>query len=315
MNFSKRVAKVELSEAKREVIRQAKSIVVYYPRFNEVLAAMEECMFFSAGLPEPQCMMFTGDTGVGKSCAITVFENAYPRTDVGHVTRVPVFSAVIPRPTQISGIATNMLASLGAPRPEKGSVTTKLGQLKTLFKTCGVRLIILDEFQHLIEHRTRQEVSDAADWIKTLINETKIPMVLCGMPSSTQVLDGFDQLRRRFNTKMELHPFDWDDDEAEFRDMLAAIDEQLPFKSPAGLAEDPLAPRLWLASMGKMSSLMQLIGNVAQDAILLDAVRLEPAMFANYWARKRGERGNPFEAKAADILRLLEKEREKEVVQ
>ena len=72
--------------------------------------------------------------------------------------------------------------ALGAGFPDRGSIEEKRIKLLELLRRCKTRLIILDEFQHLVERGTRPRIEAVADAIKTLINQSGIPIILVGHP-------------------------------------------------------------------------------------------------------------------------------------
>ena len=50
-----------------------------------------------------------------------------------------------------------------------------------------IELIIIDEFQHLVEKSSNRILSRVSDWLKMLINKTKYSIILFGMPYSKVV--------------------------------------------------------------------------------------------------------------------------------
>ena len=66
-----------------------------------------------------------------------------------------------------------------------------------------MRLIILDEFQHFVDKDSWRVLKNVSDWLKNLIDETEVPIVLIGMPYAVEILDapGNEQLQRRFSVR------------------------------------------------------------------------------------------------------------------
>src|SRR5207245_386192 len=70
----------------------------------------------------------------------------------------------------------------------------------------------------LISRETKRVIIDVADWLKTLIIETKVPVVAFGLPEALHVLDSTsenEQLARRFLVRERLTSFGIESDEAE----------------------------------------------------------------------------------------------------
>jgi DNA transposition AAA+ family ATPase len=61
-------------------------------------------------------------------------------------------------------------------------------------------MLVLDEAQHLVDYR-RNGAYEAADWIKSLMNETSIAFVLIGLKRTENLLLANEQLRRRFRPR------------------------------------------------------------------------------------------------------------------
>ena len=206
----------------------------------------------------------------------------HPPRDEAERVHVPVFHAEIPAKATIKGVATAMLNSLGDPAPDRGTTVSQGLRLAHLIEHCGVELVLLDEFQHLIDNRTQRVVQDVSDWIKSLINSTKVPMILIGMPESEDILEENPQLKRRFMVRKRLAPFSWktDQDQLEFRKFLAEVEKKLPFEAASSLAEMDLAFALYVASGGTAANVMTLIKQAARFAILDADERLDRCHFS-----------------------------------
>ncbi|MHC5772160.1 MAG: TniB family NTP-binding protein, partial [Nostoc sp.] len=55
-----------------EKLSIANNIYVAYPRFKEILSAIEDCHNFSNLKDEPECLFLKGETGAGKT---TIFKS------------------------------------------------------------------------------------------------------------------------------------------------------------------------------------------------------------------------------------------------
>lgn len=243
-------------------ISLVESIRIIYPRIAEVIEDFEITRVDGKYSIEAQCMFLMGEPGTGKSTLIKMYAKRFPPeyTDNGDVIRV--FTAEIPPKATIKGVARNLLAGLHAPRPGKGDTMEMTERLIELLRNCKVELIILDEFQHLLQRSVKRNFEEIGDWIKSLINATRIPIVLVGMPESKALLSANSQLARRFGILRTLKPFDYSVDSEEYRKFLRAVYKQLPFAPTSRGVKlyDPLvSARIFLASKGNPSSTMRLI--------------------------------------------------------
>ena len=171
----------------------------------------------------------------------------------------------------------------------------------------GTEIIMLDEFQHAIETKSNKVVYDIADWIKTLINKAKIPIVLFGLPWSSYVLDVNHQLARRFSMRHELINYTLDDFKY-FQMFIQKVQEQLFDKVGVECKEElwksDFAFRLFAASSGNISDLMnKVIKPAASEVVRSQESLLTIEHLANSAKRHLGvlDKENPLIIKLKDI--------------
>ncbi|MCD4504171.1 TniB family NTP-binding protein [Chromobacterium piscinae] len=282
----------------REQLKKIDQIRVKTPTFKFVLNNMIRCFNESRDRMEPLCMIVTGESGVGKSTLIRAILDLYKPTEHEEFTEKPIIVASIPLPSTIKALYSELLMELGAGFPERGSIEEKRIKLLELLRRCKTRLIILDEFQHLVERGTRQRIEAVADAIKTLINQSGIPIILVGVPSARSVLEYSPQLAGRFPLRAHIPPFDWLNRPQEFVKLLVHYDKALPFEMPSGLADDWNAARIYLATGGYFRLFTSLIREAARTVLMQDSPRIEmehlAASFDTVLREARRLRGNPF---------------------
>lgn len=251
------------------LIKKIENIYVLYPDVKELLNRIKESQFISKLSVEPKCIFITGGTGVGKTSMIRQYTHSYPKLHDIEGTKVKVFNTSVPANATVKSMVTAMLDALGDPLSTRGTTTAQSLRLHRLCKACEVEIVIIDEFQHLIDNKTKRVVREVSDWIKMFIVETKIPVVLIGVPESVQILNDNEQLSRRFTSRYNLSAFDWHDTEGQkkFRKFLAEVDKALPFDKLSNLANLEVATPLFLASQGIVSRFMSLVKLAALRAI------------------------------------------------
>jgi hypothetical protein len=66
---------------------------------------------------------------------------------------------------------------------------------------CGVELTVLDEFHHLFDGDRAKVMTKSSQWLKVLIVNTGLPVVVCGMPEAECVLSA-EHTERRFKQRL-----------------------------------------------------------------------------------------------------------------
>jgi type II secretory pathway predicted ATPase ExeA len=284
------------------------SAFVRHPRLAAALAAVDECIEVTREDQESRCLAITGESGVGKSTLISQVVKSYPSKETPTGRIVPILAVEVPRPTSVKGVTTTLLSSLGDPQPDRGNTVSQGERLYKLIRYCRVELVILDECQHLLDGKTERVISEVSDFIKTLINRTKISFVLVGMPSLATILegDGQIQLRSRFLHRLTLEPFGWlKDNGEEYRKFLQMIDTTLPFASPSNLADYHRAMRLFVASNGYLRYTMKTIKAAARHTMRAHKNCIDDEALAIAFDIEIGStefvKFNPFRVGVADI--------------
>ena len=117
-----------------------------------------------------------------------------------------------------------------------------------------MELLILDEFQHFQDRDSHKVLRTVSDWLKLLMDETGIPIVLVGCLTHIQFLDadGNEQLQRRFGGRIELEAFRYNTskERQDFRRFLNVIDEKLPLAEKSDLADPSIALCIFEATNG-----------------------------------------------------------------
>jgi len=221
---------------------------------------------------EPMCILVVGETGTGKSEFIKKYLQKYPSKEEKERTKIPVLVSLLPKAKHPKPVVSQLLRDLGDPLGGTGGDTEQLtDRLVTLLKGTGTEIIILDEFQHAIETKSNQVVYDIADWIKTLINKAKIPVVLFGLPWSSYVLKVNHQLKRRFSMEHELINYTLGDFDY-FQMFIQKVQKQL--LDTVGIAcevelwRKDVSFRLFAASSGNISELMNKIIKPAASEVV-----------------------------------------------
>lgn len=239
------------------------------PSHDHAKKAIRACLTGSGYSAEPKSLFIGGDTGIGKSTLIREFVSRYPRMLGDEVDQISIVVASIPAVATTKSTASTLLRALGDPRAFTGELAKLTDRLLDFLVRCQVRMIILDEFQHIIDRESLKVRATTADWLKTIVEGARIPLVLVGLPHSEDILSENLQLDRRFHRRVRLSRFAWDSSRAraEFRVLLKVLDQNLPFPLTAGLDEPRTAAWIFRRTKGILALVMSLIREAAELAI------------------------------------------------
>lgn len=291
----------------REKLKYVEDIRIIHPRFNTAMNLIESAHQESTYSADPCSMLIYGQSGSGKT---TLFETYIRKHDqvfsqivdgIRSSTRV-ILHASVPYPATHSTVTERLLKKLGDPYTNKGTISQKDFRLTNLIKQSRIQLIMLDEIQHFIDRDREKVVYKVSDWFKSLINETKVPVVLFGLEGSERVLDENPQLSRRFPIRFHMKPFGYGNanEIEEFQRLMFEIDKELykVFEKMANLADGEMCERMFYASGGSIDSIMKLIRRSAKNAFSRDAECIELADLASayeLYSHVKGKKSfNPF---------------------
>lgn len=185
--------------------------LIEYPRFRELHSQIQLCQRLSKLAGEPHCMSLEGLTGTGKSTLVQAYAQSFSRTQTVDGAHVPILYMEVPSPVGIKDFASAALQQLGDPAYDHGTRAAMTRRLIGLLQDCGVELVILDDFQHLIDSETQHILAEVSDWLKYLIKETHVPFLVVGIAGKVEViLQANPQLSRLFAARETLQPFVWD---------------------------------------------------------------------------------------------------------
>lgn len=246
-----------------------------------------ECML-AFGPPEPgsersaRTYLLIGESGAGKSTILERFLRRHPPVPEALRERMEVVYLEVPAAgTKIASMRA-ILEALGVRlrnRETEGDLTRLL---LTHLREMGVRVLILDESQHLLNKRTGCFAYDTADWLKTLANGG-IALVIAGTPEAALAYQLNEQLERRSMGAQRLAPFRWkasasqaqgaisceDEDEGdEWIELLTGLLTRIPLAESDYLLSGDMPHRLHLATGGYLGRLMDFLALVVMEAVM-----------------------------------------------
>lgn len=293
---------------------RVQNIIVEHPRYKKVLDKIREHHLLSSDTLRAEGLFLTGETGVGKSTLLKRYTGMYPRRIVDGYTIIPILYTRVPVGATPKSVASKILLDLGDPAYDKGTENNQTSRILQFVQKCKLELIIIDEFQHLIDRDTQHVLNRASDWVKSFADDVGIPLLLCGMPESQKIFKHNAQLDRRFCMREELTAFKYGtkEEQIEFRGFLKSIDKELPFPNQSHLADIGIAERLYYASNGIQFYLMKVIEEATVNALKLGQDQLTQydlsIAFQSVKISQRPYMRNPFSEDKFNLLNEMDME-------
>lgn len=242
--------------------------------FEEATRRLEQCFAYAENASEPICMALVGESRTGKSRALEECATRHPSRRDGEGLTMPILRVNTPSKPTVKSLAELMLRAMHDPLFDKGTENAKTNRLQTLMRNSGTRMVMIDEFQHFVDKGSHQVMHHVADWLKILVDDSRVALVVAGLPTCQAVLEQNEQLAGRFLSPVFMPRFDWRHNEQreEFVAILGAFHESLSsyFDLPALDGED-MAFRCYCGTGGLMGYLSKFLRQVVWNA--LDANR------------------------------------------
>lgn len=231
---------------------------------------LEQCFAFAEDATEPICIAVVGESRTGKSRLLEELEASHPRSRSSEGLCVPILRVKTPSKPTVKGLAELLLRTLGDPKYMTGTETVKTARLQTLMINAGTVMVVIDEFQHFFDKGSRKVMHHVADWLKILVDDCKVALVVAGLPSCVAVINQNEQLSGRFLAPILMPRFDWmiQGQRSEFMSILDAFYEALSVHlSLPELGGDEIAFRCYCGTGGLMGYLAKFLRQVVWNAI------------------------------------------------
>ena len=155
------------------------------------------------------CFLVSGPTNAGKSRLFSSYcerPECQPDGDL-----LPVVRFTAPSPFNLPDFLAELLTALGT----KSFVETqRIGQMKrrvvSMLRERKTRLVMVDDFQHIIDKKGGNSPYWAADFIKTtILDVAKVPMVMNGLAITEEIFPRNTQLLSRRKGIVRRGPDGW----------------------------------------------------------------------------------------------------------
>lgn len=300
-----------LTELQIEQLRNFSDCIVMHSQIKTIFNDFDELRLNRIFQSDQQCMLLIGDTGVGKSHTINHYKKRVLATQNYSRNTMPVLISRISRGKGLDATLIQMLADLelfGSSQIQKRGYKTDLTKklVESLIKA-QVELLIINEFQELIEFKSVQERQQIANGLKFISEEAKVPIVLVGMPWAAKIAEE-PQWASRLVRKRKLEYFSLKNDIKYFRQYLMGLAKKMPFDEPPKLESKNTTIALFAACRGENRALKHLLLEALKLALSCNEY-LENKHFITAYEKfdffndkESLELKNPFEQDAKDIV-------------
>lgn len=194
---------------RKDITLQIKNITVMHPHFKDAFHGICHLVEQSVNSGIPLGGSVVAPSGVGKTHLINTIVNKYSQaTDLLDPRSAVVVVSAAATPSSGS-LIDRILQELGHP---PGIRTTRLQDLRQsilvkAFQERSVRLLIIDEFQHLFRGNRGISSNEMTDLLKEIMDKAGVPIVVFG----TDELGDLEQLDRQFASRLparyQMRPF------------------------------------------------------------------------------------------------------------
>lgn len=144
-----------------------------------------------------------GEAGSGKTTALNECKRRLKAADDLDSDLPVMLLTLLPGPTMHS-IVRDLLQHLKYPFANSRTFSERAGILFEALKKKRVRVIMLDEIQHIVEGNRTTNQTEIRDFLKRLMDETNVCLVLCGIQSGKKLRSNDEQLASRVPAEVTL---------------------------------------------------------------------------------------------------------------
>lgn len=288
-----------LSVEKMELVAELKKMIVNHPQFEKAYEQLLNAYYMNVRTGVSEHIICVGQSGTGKSTLKEKLRDCInpPKNNQKAIT--PILIVNTPALPTVKNLAEEMLMKLGDFRYYSGSTIQKTTRVHHYLDQCEVKMIIFDELQHFIDRGKERKSEEVADWLKTVIDQSKCSIVLMGLERCEYLFRINEQLRRRFSKRIDLRPFAIDNHESfmEFMGVMYAILDRAKLTTRFDLNNKEFISAIYYATDGVIANMIKLFVGVVELISLNNRMigkdTFEIAFTENIWIEGNGEL-NPF---------------------
>lgn len=287
-----------LTSKDQKKLKDFRERFIHYPQADRVVSRIRDLHHRDTGDGEARCMLVVGETRAGKTHPIQHYRKSYPSVRKADRDFCPILYVRTPAEATVKGVAEAMLRAYGDPAPSSGTAQSMSQRILDWHHKLGVELVVLDDFQHLVEEKSEKVLYQTADWVKILLN-SGVAFVLAGIERAERVMAENEQLLLRCESITRLKPFGFTTvaQQRAFTNLLVSFENILPLEGSSNLADPDLAFRIHQATGGFVGRISKLLDAACQIAMERGQASLDKKVLDQAYrraSRTGGSKDNPF---------------------
>lgn len=248
---------------------------VGYTRALEIVHQLDDLFLYPRTLRMPNILL-VGRGDNGKSSIVRHFMARHPRLMRDNGTSAPCIIALrMPSTPSESNFWSEVLWSMGIPHRERDAPEKKRHQAFEIMEITSVRMVAIDEFNHLTN--AGKEAAKLLAAIKNLSSALNMPILAAGTQAAINALNSDPQMKSRFEPAV-LDRWKLD---REYLRLLAAYETFLPLPEPSNLAGRELAPVIYGMAGDTIGGTVRVLKAAAKQAIRLKQPKIDADLLAN----------------------------------
>lgn len=289
---------------KASELRQLARVFILHKKFVKALGNISRMhqAYARHSSGEATFLMLRGQPRSGKTHLLKFYALKFPpiRRENGWKRAVAFVRA--PARGGTNGLMRAILHELGVQVIGRRNGSELEADVERHLKAQGVELLILDEFQHVVDRKTDDYSYAAADVLKNFLSMNTCQFVFSGLDVSIEVFALNKQFAGRKGDEVELKPYDWlsEHDQVNYLDYLAALSDKMVelgmFSVHPPLAGHELGQRIHYATDGLVGLTSRLVRCAADIAMRAEAATItsEHLWQAFEMLKRVGVTVNPF---------------------
>lgn len=227
----------------KQKLARLKALTIAHPMYSTALNTLHRAAEAKSVGGEDCGAIIFGDSGVGKTHLSNDFMNEFLRdyiqtTPLGTSLIRPVIYCRVPSEATVKAVINRTLETIEIYLSRQSQETLEFQLFKAL-KTCDTKLLVLDEFPHMLRSLTSNALREVADWIKNLSDLFAGLVLLAGESDCEALIDQRAAFADRFPYRAYLKPFSLSTEEGfnDFERLLRAF--AIEIKSTMGFIDMP----------------------------------------------------------------------------